>query len=525
MSSSKLLEQAIVDAQALRDSAFKTAQATLLEKFAPQVREAVEKLLEQEPLTDEDPDAMSPEDALAGGQSDMPLTDFGGAPPDESNKGYVAGTAGDIPLAATDGEKLCPCPDDDEEVSLEINLADLADQLQMGDKEEEMDSIGLEQTPMAMGGAALEENLELEEEVDTEVDLDEALSEMDNMGDMGIDPNHSDWKASLREPPNDATGTLSPENQEKLNLLSKSFNEDEVSSILNLQKDKLEKFLDRYSMSDDKLTLVRKAQSSLEPQPGSDEGFGEYNVTEIEKTKTVVRGPDGVLRQKVRIDQPLEPEDRMPASRQPEPRIPSKRERDSVRENAHEDWLGDQAAPYGKITPADCNAVANKAAAKHKPELSEVKQSSQTKQLLSASTALLKEVESKDGKINKLLEENKTFASTIEQMSIAFKKLEEVNLLNARLFYENQILKSASLNERQKTQIVEAVSRADSVSEAKTIYETLINSVGSSSNEERRPKSLNEVVSKKSSFRLPHKQAEQPADQNKDRWLKLAGIK
>lgn len=110
-------------------------------------------------------------------------------------------------------------------------------------------------------------------------------------------------------------------------------------------------------------------------------------------------------------------------------------------------------------------------------------------------------------------------------MSVAFKKLEEVNLLNARLFYENQILKSASLNERQKTQIVEAVSRADSVSEAKTIYETLISSVGGHAKEERSPKSLNEAISKKSSFRLPHKQVEQPGDPNKDRWLKLAGIK
>ena len=110
-------------------------------------------------------------------------------------------------------------------------------------------------------------------------------------------------------------------------------------------------------------------------------------------------------------------------------------------------------------------------------------------------------------------------------MSDAFKKLEEVNLLNARLFYENQILKSASLNERQKTQIVEAVSKADSVGEAKTIYETLINSVGGTQKDDRAPKSLNEAISKKSSFRLPHKQTEQPADPNKDRWLKLAGIK
>ena len=167
MSSSKLLEQAIVDAQALRDSAFKSAQATLLEKFAPQVKEAVEKLLEQE----EDPAGMagSPTDALAGDIS--PGTDFGGAPPDESNKGYVSGKAKDVPLAATDGEKLCPCPDDEEDVTLELNLADLADQLKIGKEAEEDEEssqqpnlAGMQNQPPAAGGAAapIAESLELE---------------------------------------------------------------------------------------------------------------------------------------------------------------------------------------------------------------------------------------------------------------------------------------------------------------------------------------------------------------------------
>jgi hypothetical protein len=81
------------------------------------------------------------------------------------------------------------------------------------------------------------------------------------------------------------------------------------------------------------------------------------------------------------------------------------------------------------------------------------------------------------------------------------------------------------LNERQKTHIVEAISKADSVNEAKAVYETLVNSVGGPAEKERSPKSLNEAINKKSSFRLPHKQAEQPVDPNKDRWLKLAGIK
>jgi hypothetical protein len=461
MSSSKLLEQAIVDAQALRDSAYKSAQAALLEKFAPQVKEAVEKLLEQ----DEDEmsaDTPSPTDALAGGQSDMPTVDFGGAPPDESNKGYVAGTAGDIPLAATDGEKLCPCPDDEEEVSLEINLADLADQLQIGDKEEEPGSMGLEQTPPAMGGTGLAESLELESieleedtlEEEAEVDLDEALSEMSDIevgsGYEGVD----DPKELMRQ--------LNQAEAEEQELINKLKPEDKELYLANPG---------RYKIVRDESHVGKELYTLRVPSPEEigkdDEPAGPFTATE-------------------------------------EKLSPKKQK------------IAGAAPPANKITRDDFDAL--------RADKEKIKES-KTKDLLKASQVLLKEVESKDAKINKLLEENKTFASTIEQMSVAFKKLEEVNLLNARLFYENQILKSASLNERQKTQIVEAVSKADSVSEAKTIYETLINSVGGHAKEERSPKSLNEAISKKSSFRLPHKQAEQPVDQNKDRWLRLAGIK
>jgi hypothetical protein len=463
MSSSKLLEQAIVDAQALRDSAYKSAQAALLEKFAPQVKEAVEKLLEQDEEDEMSADTPSPTDALAGGQSDMPTVDFGGAPPDESNKGYVAGTASDIPLAATDGEKLCPCPDDEEEVSLEINLADLADQLQIGDKEEELGSMGLEQTPPAMGGTGLAESLELEsieleedileEEELAEVDLDEALSEMDIPG----SEEYSFYKDQQQE---------QPVFEKFKDALKVAFGKEFVDK---LSPEEISNYMDRYEMTDDpSMPLVKKSEEETFTPGSSDEPAGPFAATEEKKL------------------------------------------------SAKQQKIASAAPPADEITGADFVAL--------RADKKQIKES-KTTELLKASQVLLKEVESKDAKINKLLEENKSFSSTIEQMSVAFKKLEEVNLLNARLFYENQILKSASLNERQKTQIVEAVSKADSVSEAKTIYETLINSVGGHAKEERSPKSLNEAISKKSSFRLPHKQAEQPVDQNKDRWLRLAGIK
>ena len=46
---SSMLEQAIVDAAALREAALKNAEQSLIEKYAPQIKEAVEAMLEDTP--------------------------------------------------------------------------------------------------------------------------------------------------------------------------------------------------------------------------------------------------------------------------------------------------------------------------------------------------------------------------------------------------------------------------------------------------------------------------------------------
>ena len=45
---SSMLEQAIIDAAALREAALKNAEQSLIEKYAPQIKEAVESMLENE---------------------------------------------------------------------------------------------------------------------------------------------------------------------------------------------------------------------------------------------------------------------------------------------------------------------------------------------------------------------------------------------------------------------------------------------------------------------------------------------
>ena len=103
-------------------------------------------------------------------------------------------------------------------------------------------------------------------------------------------------------------------------------------------------------------------------------------------------------------------------------------------------------------------------------------------------------------------------------------KVEETLLENAKLLYMNQALNSASLNERQKSNVVESIRKADSVEEAKVLCETLQSAAGSSTS--RKPKSLSEAISRPSST-LPRRRRENSQKETlvKDRFQILAGLK
>ena len=88
-------------------------------------------------------------------------------------------------------------------------------------------------------------------------------------------------------------------------------------------------------------------------------------------------------------------------------------------------------------------------------------------------------------------------------------------------------MESVSLNERQKQHIVEAITRADSVKEAKVIFETLQNSVGSVQ-KHKMPESLSESVTNRSSLLLAARQNNKKNEASSpffDRMQKLAGLK
>ena len=120
---STMLEQAIVDAKALKEAAVKSAEQAIIEKYAPEVKQAVESLLEQGPPPGMpmDPMGMPPGDpAMMGG---MPMDPMGAPPPAPGAGADPAAAMGSLvppPVAGTQGENLCPCPEENEPVNLDL---------------------------------------------------------------------------------------------------------------------------------------------------------------------------------------------------------------------------------------------------------------------------------------------------------------------------------------------------------------------------------------------------------------------
>ncbi len=126
-----------------------------------------------------------------------------------------------------------------------------------------------------------------------------------------------------------------------------------------------------------------------------------------------------------------------------------------------------------------------------------------------------------------LVFENKQLSEQTNQYKQATNELKEslqdVNLSNARLLYTNRVLRNTSLNERQKERIVEAISNAGSVMEARTIFDTLQSTA--QAKPKKSPQSLSEAITRRSSV-IRASRAEKPSsDPFQDRMMKLAGIK
>ena len=224
---SSLLEQAIVDATALKEAAYKNAEAAILEKYSIEIKDALKVLLEAE---GDDPAALDPNAPAVPGN----------APTTSGATGAPATDIKEVPPAATENEKLCKCPEEDEVV--EIPLDKLAAAVEK--EETEMGGPGGSQTlsreddlfPALTEGKSvykIDTRLLRENNQVLELDKDDLLSVLEEEAEftLDFDPTYRGTEWSL-------DGRDSDQKQERtLAKLSKSL-KDKDTEVEKLKKDK-----------------------------------------------------------------------------------------------------------------------------------------------------------------------------------------------------------------------------------------------------------------------------------------------
>ena len=419
---SSMLEQAIIDAEQLKEAAQRTAEEAVIEKYQSEIKEAVSKILEQE-------------DPLAEEEVALEVTDEG-----------EVSIVEDLPSAQLT----------EEDDIVEINLDQLEELMAQEMEEGNLDpSDMLEREEVAEEIEALTEEEDLDEEVELDEDLSDLLEE-DDLEEIVV----MGKKGKVE---------MTPEEAKKEGYLEENLDEEieiDESELVEAIKEMLGSHKEDKELGPD----LKEEEESLE------------EVEDLEEEKKPdfpdVDG-DGDTKEPI-----------------------SKAQKDKKEKEGDEDK---KDKDYSKVPPQ---------LRKHMQKESRL--------LQKENKTLLREQKKINNKVQLLENKVEKYGTVINQLK---EKLDESNLTNAKLLYQNRILNSISLNERQKDKIVEAISNATSVEEAKIIFETLQSAVGLKSKKTRKQESLNEVVTRSSSAFIPRKEAKPKTDVFSDRMKRLAGLK
>jgi len=128
-------------------------------------------------------------------------------------------------------------------------------------------------------------------------------------------------------------------------------------------------------------------------------------------------------------------------------------------------------------------------------------------------------------------EEEAEEESTTDDLEEAYKtirflkdKINEVNLLNAKLLFSNKLFRNGNLNEDQKMRVIETFDRANSVREVKLVYSTLAESMKSMKSSTNKKAMTEGLASKSTRSTKPSKGAIVESNNFSDRMRKLAGL-
>jgi len=112
-------------------------------------------------------------------------------------------------------------------------------------------------------------------------------------------------------------------------------------------------------------------------------------------------------------------------------------------------------------------------------------------------------------------------AASTDQLEMLSKKLAETNLFNAKLLFTNKLLQNESLTSRQKSQVIEQLDAAETIREAKLVYESLAKTLV----KPRKNVTESRVIGSSSQITRPASTQTLNEGVEAERWARLAGIK
>ena len=418
---SSLLRDAIVDAKALRESALKNAETSIIEKYSSEVKDTLDKLLEQDEM---------------------------GAETEEQNTSKDI--VDNVPLAATDNLS-------EEEGEIPNNMTEEGDEV----------SISVDLDALQEAVAALES--ELNEESEDEIN----------------------------------------ENDDEIDLTEEGLI-DAIAEILAEDDEELEERRGR-GRND------RHIRGNPDPRLREEEEVNEEE--EIEEATTAGAAATAADTEQMKA---LDGDNKDTDSDDEEDAVNAGTMSGSTNEDLDTDALVD--AIMEKLTVdmgADLAGWAGRSS-------DDMKYQIEKEMAHRRSTDVEEDMETLKKAQEELVFENKQLTEKLSKYEGVLGELQEnlqdVNLSNARLLYTNRVLRNTSLNERQKEKIVEAISNAGSVTEARTIFETLQSAV--EAKPKRSPQSLSEAIgNKRSSVIRATRQESTNSDPFQERMKRLAGIK
>jgi uncharacterized protein YoaH (UPF0181 family) len=434
---SSLLEQAIVDAKALKEAAMKNAEATIIDKYSEEVKSTLNQLLEQDEL-----------EAALGGLGGEPATDAETTMDEEVEKDEIAEG---VPDAFTEDSTELGGVSEGENAEVTIDFKELAEALQvLSEESEEQETLN-------------EEGYDCIKDMMAEgMSRREAIAECKKMGRLD----------EAEEEPMD----------EELDLNEESIME-MVAAMLSEEEEELEEAYEDHPHPYDK--DEERKQKARKERETRDRVQRKAYEDEYNQGKPYQEGKEEDLYEEL-SDELL----------------------DAIMEKLTVD-MGATLSGWAGRSDDDM---------KHQMELEMAHR---------RSTEVAEELEALKKAQEELVFENKKLKENLSNYQQVVESLKEnvqdVNLSNARLLYTNRTLRNTSLNERQKERIVEAISKAGSVEEAKTIHETLQSTVASTP--ARGPQSLSEAITRPTSIIRASRKEEPKVDPFTARMRKLAGIK